>query len=836
MNQNIFDLIENPKDLPSSNENMAEMYYREILPLRNIKDAANDVALNVQLAGNNVSFRWNFDNRTWWLPSRSYFRIKYKLTYPGNPDEPINELSYVDGIAPNMNMGACFWNNITFKMNDIQVSKISQFIPQIETMQKRIYNSRDTLNKNTLSDSNYGNPYHEHRLRQFVANGKISEHYYSPVTELQQNYNVFTRQDFDLGTNNVLGTYDYIKTVGNELTFPRIGNNPIYTGYRKYFKAGDLILIKGGNVIPNTYSNLTLAYFIYRVNDNSLTLASMRVDANANDLGSANEKWSLEVLRPNCPMRMVTLNGAYGGANFNNLVLDVRATSNFDNGAEVNIKVGTIFALNNVNGQICYSIAGGYQGGINSFGLHINGIAQQTNAVRADVQWSEEFPQWTWNPISDYGFGFNGITDARNNNFSYVLTNPNAQGTFNTIMGFVPLNGNNIGFTSRTFKKWDIICYTRSSTEVQAANDVCFFHTAVVLNPSYGPNDNAIEICTSNTPITITDFNGYLNTGQNAKNTVIGFFRICGETVLRPDQDVSWKVNIARQKPVQDIIWKPSCLSIFNYPGALPGGCTFEIEMNATKSKYASLAVETYGTEQKRVRDSDEINNRDFQLIIEDIKLYICQLQGPIVGDSEYAYYINMNECRAHTQQLISADLTQTSIDVMPSSYALALAFQDRRADDAIATNISISKLRLYQGKEQALSRYSLRFAGLSVPQPEADIERGLKVDYLMNSYISNQMFTNAFFKPGGGESYADWIERGLYFYHPFIRTANNKEGRVYIQTEFNKLGDNDEPSVYGLTNTDIDNTNIVLFEFYRSFALIKMKNGYVYDVRTANQ
>lgn len=836
MNQNIFDLIENPKDLPSSNENMAEMYYREILPLRNIKDVATATALNVQLAGNNVSFRWNFDNRTWWLPSRSYFRIKYKLTLPGDPDSDLTELSYTDGIAPNMNMASCFWNNITFKMNDIQVSKISQFIPQIETMQKRIYNSRETLNKNTLSDSNYGNPYQEHRLRQFVADGKISEHYYSPVTELQQNYNVFTRQDFDLGTNNILGTYDYNKAADNFLTFPNIGANPVYTGYRKYFKVGDLILIKGGVVVANAYSNLTLAYFVFKVNDGGLSLASMRQQANGGVLTSDNREWSLEVLRPNCPMRVVTIEGAYTGNQFQNFTLANKATSNIDNGCLLSVKVGTLFALGGINNQVVYCIAGGYQGGANSWGLHMNGVYQPIQVGPGLVLWSEEFPQWNWNPIIDYGFGFTNIGQVRDNNFSYILTNPNAQGTYNTIMTFVALNNNNIGFVSKTFKKWDIICYTRSSTELNQNNDVCFFHTAVVLNPNYGPNDDSIEICTSNLPILINDYPNYVNLGVNSKNTVIGFFRICGETVLRPDQDVSWKVNIARQKPVQDIIWKPSCLSIFNYPGALPGGCTFEIEMNATKSKYAALAVETYGTVQKRVRDSGEVNNKDYQLIIEDIKLYICQLQGPIVGDSEYAYYINMNECRAHTQQLIGADLTQTSIDVMPSSYALALAFQDRRADDAIATNISISKLRLYQGKEQALSRYSLRFAGLSVPQPEADIERGLKVDYLMNSYISNQMFTNAFFKPGGGESYADWIERGLYFYHPFIRTANNKEGRVYIQTEFNKLGDNEDPSEFGLTNTDINNTNIVLFEFYRSFALIKMKNGYVYDVRTANQ
>ena len=318
---------------------------------------------------------------------------------------------------------------------------------------------------------------------------------------------------------------------------------------------------------------------------------------------------------------------------------------------------------------------------------------------------------------------------------------------------------------------------------------------------------------------------GALGSANDGEDTLISCFR------HNASGDVN-TINIAKNKSKFDVCWKPTCLSIFNYPGAIPGGCKFELELQALAQKYVGLAVETPFGVEKIGRTGTSINNVDFQLLVKRVRLYICQVQGPIAGQQEYSYYINLNEIRAHQQKITSGSLTQTTLDVMPSSYALALAFQDNRAQNDGNTDLSITKFKVNDSEELALTRYSIRFAGISLPQPDAELKFSSSEEFLNNQYIRNAIYLNQYYKPSGGESLQQWKERGIYFYHPFVRSAGNRESRCYVITQFNQ----DASAGNILSNTGLDNLNAFIFEFYRAFALIKMKNGFVYDVNTANQ
>ena len=142
MDQSIFNLIENPNDLPSSNENMSDLYYREVLPTRDVTDLATANTYNSKFGGTNISIRWSLDNQTWWIPSKSYIKLDIELTKAGASGDSSESLKSVDQIAPNMGLAASVFNRMQVKMNDTTISQISQFIPQCDAISKRVNRSQ----------------------------------------------------------------------------------------------------------------------------------------------------------------------------------------------------------------------------------------------------------------------------------------------------------------------------------------------------------------------------------------------------------------------------------------------------------------------------------------------------------------------------------------------------------------------------------------------------------------------------------------------------------------------------------------------------------------------
>ena len=71
-----------------------------------------------------------------------------------------------------------------------------------------------------------------------------------------------------------------------------------------------------------------------------------------------------------------------------------------------------------------------------------------------------------------------------------------------------------------------------------------------------------------------------------------------------------------------------------------------------------------------------------------------------------------------------NANLTQKNFEVSPSTYALAVAYQDVRLTD---TQVSSSRLKSYNaaiddnGQEKLLNRFFVNYAGQNYPSPDGD-------------------------------------------------------------------------------------------------------------------
>lgn len=810
LSKNIFTLVENPNDLPSSNENMADMYYREIIPTRNITDIGTSTTYSSQFGGNPIQLRWMLDNRTWWLPSRSYLRIELELTKPDGTN-----LVKEDEIAPNMGIGPSLFNQIHFKMNDVSVCHINQFIGQCDALAKRVYQTSEWLDRNVGNDTGFWNPHFSKRQQDLIVKGNAAEEVI--VTE-KSNFIVLTRDQLGLGQTQS-GQANWIKiVVANTgiLTISSIGS-AFLPKLKDIFEPGDLLsihqdVLESAGVQGKWYTYMVLDI----ISDTTMQLGAISgttipktIDTEANG-GSG---YQLQVWRHRGLCKSVKY------------VLSDNAESQVS--SFVTTKANAVQVTLTVNTHtVTFTEVGNTEyigGGLGDFYFSwINGNASYNGGMITDFQTAliihVGFPLAGWQAgraaaVSDiYSVNTGWKTVNLNDGLGYDA-GVNLVRIYNGyIMEIVKANPTEISAYER-FLPGDFI-YMKSQA---GAFFGAFIHHVI--------SDSDVL-----TELYLSASEPMPDMAQNQNNNILQLYRYCPESKLL---NVGNKSKLASKF---DLNWKPSCLSIFNYPGAIPGGCKFELEVQGNNQFYQGFAIETPPGINKVARNASAIGSADYQLLVKSLKFYVCTVTGPVVGEDQYSYYLNLNEIRAHTRVLNTTSLTQTAIDVTPSSYALALAFQDKRSETAEDTSYSVTKFHVGLKDELYLSRYSIRFAGLSLPQPDAQLafkKEGQSIqNYLNNHYMRNQLYLNQYYKTTGGESYADWVERGVFFYHPFIRSAGNKEGRAYVITQFDEQTNGKE----GFNPSSLDQMSLFLFEFYRSFAYIRISKGNVYEVRTAIQ
>ena len=128
----MFNLKTSTSELSSSNNGTSRAQYEQVAPSR-------DVTLN-NFSNGNIHFRFETSGSKWFLPSKTYIRLRCRLnkTVAGVPAQ----LSVSDGIAPNMGLCGSLFQSAEFRLADKTVSRISDFLPQIDALENRVYKSK----------------------------------------------------------------------------------------------------------------------------------------------------------------------------------------------------------------------------------------------------------------------------------------------------------------------------------------------------------------------------------------------------------------------------------------------------------------------------------------------------------------------------------------------------------------------------------------------------------------------------------------------------------------------------------------------------------------------
>lgn len=115
-----------------SRSSYARMNYDQV-------SASRDIA-GANFTRGTINFKWSSNGTKWWIPNKSYIRMRCSLTkFNGAP------LTLSDNIAPAMNLVSSLFTSAEFRINDKTVSRIGDYLPQIDTLENRMNKSKAYL-------------------------------------------------------------------------------------------------------------------------------------------------------------------------------------------------------------------------------------------------------------------------------------------------------------------------------------------------------------------------------------------------------------------------------------------------------------------------------------------------------------------------------------------------------------------------------------------------------------------------------------------------------------------------------------------------------------------
>jgi hypothetical protein len=128
----IFDLKTNVSELSSANEGTSKMEYEQHPPTRDV--------VNNSFPNGAIHFRFQTSGQKWWIPSKSYLRMRLQLTKgDGTP------VDVAFGAAPNMGLMSNLFQSGEFRINDKVISRVADFMPQVDALETRLTKSKSWL-------------------------------------------------------------------------------------------------------------------------------------------------------------------------------------------------------------------------------------------------------------------------------------------------------------------------------------------------------------------------------------------------------------------------------------------------------------------------------------------------------------------------------------------------------------------------------------------------------------------------------------------------------------------------------------------------------------------
>lgn len=276
-------------------------------------------------------------------------------------------------------------------------------------------------------------------------------------------------------------------------------------------------------------------------------------------------------------------------------------------------------------------------------------------------------------------------------------------------------------------------------------------------------------------------------------------------------------LDLSRNVNEFEVTWKPECLGLLNIQHGLPTG-NYELVLNPhTSSVYKINAVESL------LGSGNKTAGTDFNLNIVDMYYYIHTVEGPRVDNKNF--YLDLEQLRCQTQNIENTSLSQKNFEVSPSTFAVAIAYQDSRVNTD--TQCSPSRFLSYDAnitteEQNKLNRLYIQYSGTQLPQPDADpsYDAGSNKDNTVQRYVETQLYNGGYYDDP--ETLTDWRTRGPYYYFRFPKDGSDGSTRLNVNQSFD--------------TADVANMQLLVFDQFKQVASVQVAQGVVRSVTVNNE
>lgn len=253
--KSIFDLPQSTSELPSLNQGMSRLTYEQVPPLRDVT--------STNFPNGRIEMRWEVSGNRWWIPARSYIRLRAKLTNGnGSRINTSSETAFGGDKAPNMGLMGNLFQSLEFKIAQKVVSRISDRVAQVDALYNRTCHSKSQLDT-WLSDTNWWQPDYRKRNNLIAVDGvELKDNSAYPQLggfNIVNNSETATQVGFTVGVGNNTVAYD---TATELMTFAAGAGVAIDLFNTQIIHEGDIISLTEGTftvVAQNDSTSLTVA-------------------------------------------------------------------------------------------------------------------------------------------------------------------------------------------------------------------------------------------------------------------------------------------------------------------------------------------------------------------------------------------------------------------------------------------------------------------------------------------------------------------------------------------------------------------------------------------------
>ena len=255
----IFDLKKDISELSSANEGISKMEYEQHPPTR-------DVVGN-SFPNGAIHFRFQTSGQKWWIPSKSYLRMRCQVTKgDGTP------IDVAFGTAPNMGFMSNLFQSGEMRINDKTISRVSDFMPQVDALETRLTKSKSWLDSIGAS-TNWWAESQAVRMAQVSSDGTIVKD--TVAIQPADTVSVDTAIGYS-ATNSVA----YVAATG-VVTFA-VGGGAAVPNTNVSFAVGDKLILTGGT-IGNGALNVQCEVLVVNANATMTVRADLPADIAANN-------------------------------------------------------------------------------------------------------------------------------------------------------------------------------------------------------------------------------------------------------------------------------------------------------------------------------------------------------------------------------------------------------------------------------------------------------------------------------------------------------------------------------------------------------------------------